>query len=84
MTLAMVKTADILADVAALAKRPFTVGFAAETEHLERHAREKLERKALDLIAANRVGLPGSGFGAEHNQLEVPQSSSPTGSVGST
>ena len=47
---------DILAEVAALAKRPFTVGFAAETEDLLNNARKKLESKNLDMIIANQVG----------------------------
>jgi len=67
----MEKTADILADVAALPARPFTVGFAAETERLADHAVEKLRRKSLDVIAANWVGAPTGGFGAELNELEV-------------
>ena len=65
-------TPDILAEVAALPAPPFTVGFAAETEHLERHARAKLERKGLDLIAGNRVGGgDGLGFDGERNALLV-------------
>ncbi len=50
------RTIDILATVAAGAHRPFVVGFAAETEHVEQNARTKLLRKNLDLIAANEVG----------------------------
>lgn len=50
------RTIDILATVAAAAERPFVVGFAAETENVEQHARGKLARKNLDLIAANEVG----------------------------
>ncbi|MBS36897.1 MAG: bifunctional phosphopantothenoylcysteine decarboxylase/phosphopantothenate--cysteine ligase CoaBC [Thiotrichales bacterium] len=65
------KTDDILADVAALPARPFTVGFAAETEKLEEHARDKLVRKSVDLIAANRVGVERTGFGGDMNELEV-------------
>jgi phosphopantothenoylcysteine decarboxylase/phosphopantothenate--cysteine ligase len=70
MILVMRKTPDILAAVAALEKRPFTVGFAAETDHLEDYARQKLAAKALDLVAANRVG-PGLGFDADDNALFV-------------
>jgi phosphopantothenoylcysteine decarboxylase/phosphopantothenate--cysteine ligase len=68
MTLELVRTPDILASVAALKPAPFTVGFAAETENLEQHARQKLETKKLDLVAANRVG-PGLGFEADENGL---------------
>ncbi len=62
---------DILADVSALAQRPFCVGFAAETRDVEKYALDKLERKNLDLIAANFVGSAGRGFEADDNQLEV-------------
>jgi phosphopantothenoylcysteine decarboxylase/phosphopantothenate--cysteine ligase len=68
MTLQMTRTPDILASVAALADRPFVVGFAAETEKVEEHARLKLERKRLDMIAANRVG-EGIAFDQDENAL---------------
>jgi phosphopantothenoylcysteine decarboxylase/phosphopantothenate--cysteine ligase len=72
LTLELVRTPDILAAVAASAQRPrLVVGFAAETEQVERYARDKLERKRLDLIAANRVGVAGSGFEADDNALVV-------------
>lgn len=64
-------TPDILAEVAALSPPPFTVGFAAETDDLEQHARAKLERKRLDLIAANRVGGDELGFNSDRNALVV-------------
>jgi phosphopantothenoylcysteine decarboxylase/phosphopantothenate--cysteine ligase len=70
-TLALARTADVLAAVAALPARPFTVGFAAETGDVEANARDKLERKRLDLICANRVGVPGTGFDADDNALLV-------------
>jgi len=66
----LVKTPDILADVAARKPRPFTVGFAAETEKLETHARAKLANKRADMIAANWVGR-GRGFGRDDNALCV-------------
>jgi len=71
MTLELVPNPDILAEVAALAKRPFCVGFAAETNDLEKYALDKLERKNLDMIAANAVGESGGAFDADSNQLEV-------------
>lgn len=61
---------DILAEVAALGNGPFTVGFAAETEDVERNARAKLESKSLDMIAANRVG-DDAGFDVGDNALTV-------------
>ena len=78
LSLTLVPTVDILAAVARLAQRPFTVGFAAETENLESYARQKLETKRLDLIAANLVGMPGSGFESDDNELSVYWSSGGT------
>jgi phosphopantothenoylcysteine decarboxylase/phosphopantothenate--cysteine ligase len=70
-TLALQKTRDILAEVAELKNRPFTVGFAAETDDLEGHAQDKLARKKLDMIAANWVGREQGGFDSEQNALQV-------------
>ena len=70
LTLKLVRTRDILAAVAKLAPRPFTVGFAAETQHLETYARGKLTDKSLDMVAANRVG-EGQGFEVDENALFV-------------
>jgi phosphopantothenoylcysteine decarboxylase/phosphopantothenate--cysteine ligase len=72
LALELVRTADVLAAVATHALRPrLVVGFAAETDDVERHARAKLERKQPDLIAANRVGVAGSGFESDDNALVV-------------
>jgi phosphopantothenoylcysteine decarboxylase/phosphopantothenate--cysteine ligase len=68
LELRLVPNPDILAEVAALPKRPFVVGFAAETDDVERNARAKLEAKGIDLIAANEVG-GGRGFEADDNAL---------------
>jgi phosphopantothenoylcysteine decarboxylase/phosphopantothenate--cysteine ligase len=65
----LVSNPDIIAEVAALEDGPMTVGFAAETEQLEQHAREKLSAKRLDMIAANRVGRAGTGFESEQNEI---------------
>lgn len=69
-TLELQPNPDILAEVAALETPPFTVGFAAETESLEKHAQEKLKRKKLDMIAANPVNNH-QGFDQDENQLTV-------------
>ena len=76
------KTPDILSEVAALASPPFTVGFAAETEHLADSAKQKLANKKLDMIAANRVG-DGLGFDSDENALDVywPDGSQSLGSA---
>jgi phosphopantothenoylcysteine decarboxylase/phosphopantothenate--cysteine ligase len=61
---------DIVKSVADMAKRPFVVGFAAETDDVENNARSKLKRKKLDMIAANQVG-DGIAFDCEDNALTV-------------
>lgn len=72
MTLTLVKNPDIVASVAALAEgRPFTVGFAAETQDVEQYARDKLTRKNLDLICANDVSREGQGFNSDQNALHL-------------
>lgn len=72
LTLELVRNPDILAEVAALhSHRPFTVGFAAETHDIVRYAEDKRRRKNLDLIAANQVGIAGSGFESEQNALHI-------------
>lgn len=72
LTLELLKTRDILAEVAAHAQRPgLVVGFAAETNDVATYARGKLERKHLDLICANRVGVGATGFESDDNALLV-------------
>jgi len=71
MSLPLILNVDILAAVSALENRPFCVGFAAETQDLEKYALAKLEQKNLDMIAANPVGNDDSGFETDINQLEV-------------
>jgi phosphopantothenoylcysteine decarboxylase/phosphopantothenate--cysteine ligase len=70
MHLDLVKAPDILSSVSASKRRPFVVGFAAETERVEQHAREKLLKKNLDMIAANLVG-EGLAFDCDDNALLV-------------
>jgi phosphopantothenoylcysteine decarboxylase/phosphopantothenate--cysteine ligase len=65
----LIANPDIIAEVAGLEPRPLIVGFAAETTDLVRHARDKLSRKRLDMIAANLVGRNGCGFEAEENEI---------------
>ena len=72
MTITMVKSPDIVASVAAMTEqRPFTVGFAAETQDIEKYARGKLERKNLDMICANDVSIQGQGFNSDNNALHL-------------
>ena len=70
MSIDLVRCPDILASVAALDVGPFTVGFAAETEKVDDYARSKLEKKALDMIIANRVG-DDCGFDSDDNSVNV-------------
>lgn len=71
MQLNLIKNPDIVADVAAMKNKPFTVGFAAETQDVEHYARDKLQRKNLDMIAANNVATSGQGFNSDNNALTV-------------
>ncbi|MCK7575725.1 MAG: bifunctional phosphopantothenoylcysteine decarboxylase/phosphopantothenate--cysteine ligase CoaBC [Chromatiales bacterium] len=71
LTLRLVRNPDILAEVAALPHPPFTVGFAAETDRVEEYARDKLNRKGLNMIAANQVGGAQGGFERAENALTV-------------
>jgi len=71
MTITMVKNPDILADVAGGENPPFCVGFAAETNDVVDYARGKLERKKLDMIAANHVGGSETGFGTPDNAISL-------------
>lgn len=70
LSLKLVRNDDILVRVRGENPALFMVGFAAETENLEQHAREKLAKKKLDLIAANWVGQ-GRAFDRDDNQLTV-------------
>lgn len=72
LTVQLVRTPDILVEVAAHAQRPrYVVGFAAETCDVDHYARDKLIRKQLDMIAANDVSCAGQGFESEDNALTV-------------
>jgi phosphopantothenoylcysteine decarboxylase / phosphopantothenate---cysteine ligase len=71
LTLALARAPDVLATVSRSELRPpFLVGFAAETEHVERNALAKLTNKNLDMIAANKVG-DGLAFDKDDNALTV-------------
>jgi len=70
-TLELVRNTDILAAVAKTPDPPFTIGFAAETEKLAEHARTKRMSKSLNMVVANRVGQPGTGFDSDDNAVHV-------------
>ncbi len=71
ITLQLVRNPDIVAAVAAADPGPFTVGFAAETNDVLAYARDKLQRKGLDMIVANDVGDRAIGFNSDDNEVTV-------------
>jgi phosphopantothenoylcysteine decarboxylase/phosphopantothenate--cysteine ligase len=71
LTLDLVQNQDILKTVANLENRPFTVGFAAETENVIENARTKLTAKNLDMIIANNVADTSIGFNSDHNETTI-------------
>ena len=71
MELFLIQNQDILKTVANLENRPFTVGFAAETENVIEHARTKLTAKNLDMIIANNVADTSIGFNSDHNETTI-------------
>ena len=71
MALDLVKNPDILATIAKEFPEVFVVGFAAETQDIEKYARGKLEAKNLDMIACNDVSRTDIGFGSDDNAMTV-------------
>ena len=71
ISLDMVRNPDIVATVAGSDSRPFTVGFAAETNDVVPYAREKMLRKGLDMIVSNDVSNEGIGFNSDDNEVTV-------------
>jgi phosphopantothenoylcysteine decarboxylase/phosphopantothenate--cysteine ligase len=71
MTLELVENPDIIAGVAAGSPRPFVVGFAAETHAALAHAREKRQRKGMDMIVVNDVSRSDIGFNADENAVTI-------------
>ena len=70
MSLRLIKSPDILSSVTRLRSHPFCVGFAAETDNIEVYAKEKLIKKELDMIIANKVGS-NLGFDSDENSVLV-------------
>jgi phosphopantothenoylcysteine decarboxylase / phosphopantothenate---cysteine ligase len=76
LTLTLTRTRDILADLGQLPSRrandrPVLIGFAAETHDVVSHARQKMERKNVDLIVANDVSAAGAGFDGDTNAVTL-------------
>ena len=71
LSIELIRNPDIIAAVASHQQRPFTVGFAAETQNLIGYAQNKLEKKKLDLIIANDVANTEIGFDSDNNAVTV-------------
>lgn len=71
LALELIKNPDIIADVARGYSNIFTVGFAAETQMLAEHAKNKMQRKGLQMIIANNVASDAIGFNSDHNAVTV-------------
>ena len=71
LVITLVKNPDIVATIASLEKKPFTVGFAAESENLHSYAQQKLRDKKLDLIIANNISDKNIGFNSDDNAVSV-------------
>ncbi len=71
LQLSLERTTDILKTIGQRKHRQFVVGFAAETHEMEEYARKKLQEKHLDMIAANLIGPPDSGFASETNRMTL-------------
>jgi phosphopantothenoylcysteine decarboxylase/phosphopantothenate--cysteine ligase len=71
LTLKLVRTKDILLEVAKRNSGKLVVGFAAESQNLVESALEKLKKKNLDLIVANDISAPGIGFQSDSNQVTI-------------
>ena len=71
ISLQLVKNPDIVNAVAAGESAPFTVGFAAETQNVIGYARDKMQRKGLNMIIANDVSDHGIGFNSDENEVTV-------------
>ena len=65
------KTIDILAEIGRKKGNKILIGFAAETEQLIENAREKLKKKNLDIIVANKIGISESGFQSDLNEAVI-------------
>jgi phosphopantothenoylcysteine decarboxylase/phosphopantothenate--cysteine ligase len=71
MNIELTKNPDIVSAVANLKKKPFTVGFAAETQNVVDYARGKLQRKKLDMVIANDVSRSDIGFNSNDNAVTI-------------
>lgn len=71
LILKLIKNPDIVSAITKLVPKPFVLGFAAESHNLAEHAKQKLEKKQLDMIAANDISNSDIGFNSEQNALTI-------------
>ena len=70
-SISLVKNRDILKELGKKKTHQFLIGFAAETDHVEQYALDKLKNKNLDMIVANDVSMEGAGFGSDTNIVTI-------------
>lgn len=70
-SITLVKNRDILKELGKKKTHQFLIGFAAETDHVEQYALDKLKNKNLDMIVANDVSMEGAGFGSDTNIVTI-------------
>jgi phosphopantothenoylcysteine decarboxylase/phosphopantothenate--cysteine ligase len=71
MTLNLIRNQDILKTLGRKKNRQFLVGFAAETDELQKNAKKKLEEKNLDILVGNLIGSPDTGFESDNNTVSL-------------
>lgn len=71
LQLTLIKNPDIVSAITQLTPKPFVLGFAAESQELENNAKAKLDRKQIDMIAANNISNPSIGFNSEENAVTL-------------
>jgi phosphopantothenoylcysteine decarboxylase/phosphopantothenate--cysteine ligase len=82
LTLQLEPTKDILSDLGRMKKNQFIVGFAAETHDVENYAKQKLEKKQVDMIVANDVSKEGVGFHVDTNAVTIYSSTGKKTEIG--
>jgi len=71
MTLSMCKADDIISHITCRSRRPFVIGFAAETGNNIERAEKKMQKKNMDMIVFNDVSDPGAGFEVDTNKVVI-------------
>ena len=71
MTLTLLKADDIISQITCRSRRPFVIGFAAETGSNIDRAEKKMQKKNMDMIVFNDVSEPGAGFDVDTNRVVI-------------